>query len=268
MSSGSTTLLPIATSLTLVENSDVMVPSQRAFKAYAQLDDRFQLIDAGAPSANIDSLVGTGSWVVAGAYTGTSPGSPFNGANDFEIRQTESAPGTPWQQQCIQGTNTWTRVYSGGWGAWAYHLPKYEPVWMSYTGGTIGTSSAALVNLHASAVFTIPSAGTYSIALAFNYTTAGTNIGIGMKQTATGGLVISSENMMYAYDALSSDRDTRNNTSGLAANSTSTNPNPGGNLFGYFTTTNGGTLTTQFRTEIAGNNVSINALSGYIQRIA
>ena len=267
MAQGYNNGFPVDADPTLAADSDFLVPTQKAAKAYVDaLDGRYKYFNAGSPGVDIQALSGTGSWIIAGAYSGTPPSAPFLGTGTFEIRQTESAPGTPYQQFCFEGTNIWSRLYSGTWGAWVYHLPAYEPTFLTYTGGSVATGSTSPVNVHSSANFTVPSAGVYRISVVISYDSAAVTTGALFRYAAGGGMATDFVNVLVAYDTANADRSTRSMATNASVISTLALSGNTAQILGEIRATAGGTYVLQFASEVNLSNITITNVTGFMQR--
>ncbi len=142
----------------------------------------------------------------------------------------------------------------------------YAPIDLNYTGGSIATTSTSLANIHSSAVFTFPSTGLYEIQVTITHNAAITSTGALFFAVAAAGAVTGVQNIVIAYDVLTTDRSTRNNISQTPVSSSASTTTNRAQIFGTVNVTTAGDFALQFATEIGGSSITVTAINGYVQR--
>ena len=151
-------------------------------------------------------------------------------------------------------------------------LLDVTPAFITYTGGSVATTSTSLADIDASCQLTFPSTGLYEVVYTFVYTSAATTTGAGFAVNGTAAFDLLRGLVSYDTAGNGSDVGTRPFQTFDFNIAAPTSRSASGDLYGSIdmriNVTTAGTIRPRFRTEIAASAITVTGVNGYYRRLA
>jgi hypothetical protein len=142
------------------------------------------------------------------------------------------------------------------------------PSFITYTGGSVATTSTSFANVHASASLAVPSAGFYEFQFLITYQSAATTTGarFGINGTMANSYLAG----VCSYSAALADRGASPirdyDAGGAVASSFAASADIPAVLTGFAQFSGAGTLSLRFATSVGGSAITVTALTGFIRK--
>ena len=151
-------------------------------------------------------------------------------------------------------------------------LVDVTPAYITYTGGSVATTSTSLSDIDASCQLTFPSTGLYEVVYTFIYTSAAAATGAAFAVNGTTAFDMLRGLVSYDTAGNGSDVGTRPFQTFDFNIAAPTSRSAGVDLYGSIdmriNVTTAGTILPRFRTEIGGSAITITNVKGYYRRLA
>lgn len=149
-------------------------------------------------------------------------------------------------------------------------LIDVTPQFITYTGGSVSTSSTSLNNVHPSCELTFPATGFYEVLYSITYQSAATTTGACFAVDGTTSFSLLTGEVSYTTNPAEATLfpfSTYNYSVPSPSTRVATTDVPA-QLSLYINVTTPGTITLRFRTEVSGSAITVTNVQGYYRRIA
>jgi hypothetical protein len=152
----------------------------------------------------------------------------------------------------------------------ARYAMLYAPSFLAYTGGNQNTTSVTLADIHSSAAWSSVAPGFYKFEVRIVHNSAATTTGVAFALNGTA--TIDYLSGIHVYNPLTGDRaayamNGAFNSASASVSSIVANSAMSATITGHFNVTVSGNVRLVFATEIAGSQIQVTGMTGFIQRI-